>query len=335
MSYETYRNQIIARLSDKLPAKLLNDVMQEIDLLSTGYTIEKTCTDLIVSGRIPEIVKIYVASLGVQNCAKSTLTGYTRELDRFFASVRKPFTAVTANDIRCYLFAGQQAGSWQPSTMEHVRVIINGFFSWLVDNEYLSRNPARVIKPVRIPKKKLPPMQQIELEQIRNACETDRERAMVDFLFATGCRVSEATAVMLSDIDWNERSVRIRHGKGDKERITYFNAEAEVSMRRYLASRPGEDDHLFTKGRAPYTGLTKEAVEHEIKHICERIPDKLPNKVTPHSFRRTMGTQAVARGCPIEKVKEMLGHESLDTTMRYVTISQMEVKQAHEKFLAG
>lgn len=336
MSYETYRNALVLRLSGKLPAKLLNDVMAEVDLLSMDYTIEKTCTDLTTYGGTPDIVKMYIASLAVQNSAKGTLKNYKNDLERFFCFVRKPFEAVTANDIRCYLFNEKQSKNWKPSTMEHKRVIINSFFAWLVDNEYLSRNPAKVIRPIKVPKQKLPPMKQIELELIRNACETDRERAVVDFLFATGCRVSEATNVLLTDIDWKTRAVKIRHGKGDKERTTYFNAEAELSMKRYLSNRDGADDHLFTKSRLPFDGLTKECLEMEIKRICKRIPsDLLPHKVTPHSFRRTMGTQAVAHGCPIEKVKELLGHESLDTTMRYVTVSQEEVQQAHSKYLAG
>lgn len=333
MSYESYRNSLVARISDKLPPKLLNDIMQEIDLLSLGYTIEKQCTDIIPSSPVPEIVKIYIASMAVQNCAKGTLENYKNQLIAFFRKIGKPFPMINTNDIRCYLFYGETERGWTPDTKNHIRGVLNTFFGWLVDNEYLSRNPVKAIKPIRLPKRKLPPLKAIELEKIRNACKSARERALVDFLFSTGCRVSEAKSVTLDDIDWKERSVMIRHGKGDKERITYFNAEAELSMKRYLSVRKGSDTHLFTKSRAPYNGMTKESLEIEIKKISKRVPD-ISIRVTPHTFRRTMGTTAAEHGCPIEKVKELLGHENINTTMQYVTVTQNECKQAHAKYLS-
>ena len=308
MSYEMFRNSLLTRLVDKFPAKLLNDVMQEIDLLSQDYTFEKACTDIITLDAIPEMVKNYIASMAVENCKKTTLRDYKMNLVMFFDRIRKPYTAVTTNDIRCYLFGMQQEKGWTPETMEHKRVIINSFFNWLVANEYLNRN---------------------------NACQTERERALVDFLFSTGCRISEAVAVTIEDINWADRSIIIRHGKGDKERTVYFNAEAELSMKKYLKSSHGSDSHLFVKSKPPFTGVTTEAMEKVIREIRGRIPELLSVKVTPHTFRRTMGTLAVGRGCPIEQVKELLGHESLDTTMQYVTLSQEETKHSHNKYLAG
>lgn len=335
MGYEMYRNSILNRLSDILPTGLLNNVMREIDIVSNDYTIEKSCTDLITTESLPEIVKIYIASMAVENCKKTTLRDYKGNLIMFFNTVCKPFNTVTTNDIRVFLFNQQQERGWSPETTEHKRVIINSFYNWLVDNEYITRNPAKMIKPLKLPKKKLKPLAQIELENFRDACQTDRERALVDFLFATGCRVSEAAAALLSDINWSEHSVIIRHGKGDKERITYINAEAELSLKRYLKNRKGEDEHLFVSGRAPYVGLSTTSLEGDIRRIRKRIPELLSVKVTPHTFRRTMGTLGVSRGCPIEQIKELLGHESLDTTMQYVTVSQEEVKYAHQKYLAG
>jgi site-specific recombinase XerD len=334
-SYEQYRHAILVRLTDRLPAELLNDVMLAIDQVSSDYDISHVCTDLITVEAVPEIVKAFIAALAVQNCKKSTLKDYRNILTSFFQIVRKSFTNVTTNDIRCYLFNQQTQNEWVPETTEHHRIVINSFYNWLVENEYIGRNPAKPIKPARLPKKKLKPLQQIELEKFRNACKTLRERCLVDFFFATGCRVSEAAAVLLSDINWQEQSVLIRHGKGDKERYVYFNAEAELSMKSYLGQRDGNDEHLFVSTRAPYLGLSRESLEKDIRNIRERIPDELSIKVTPHTFRRTMGTTAVKRGCPIEQVKEMLGHESLNTTMQYVTVTQDEVKQSHKKYLAG
>ena len=336
VSYEMFRNSLLTRLTDKLPAKLLNDVMCEVDMLSQDFSFERACTDLITVEDVPEVVKAFIASMAVRNCSTQTLKDYRGVLLRFFQKVSKPFTSVTANDIRCYLFQSQAERNWAATSVEHNRTVIAALFTWLVDNEYLSRNPAKNIRPTKLPKKKLPPLKQIELEEFRNACITPREKALVDFLFATGCRVSEAAAMMITDIDWRECSALVRHGKGDKQRTVYFNAEAELSMKKYLDSINWRGDgHLFTKTRAPYTGVSREALEMEVRKIRNRIPDKLSFKVVPHSFRRTMGTTAVSRGCPIEKVKELMGHESLDTTMHYVTQTQTDVHRAHEQYLGG
>lgn len=335
MSYEHLRSSLSARLLDRLPPALLNAVLCELDIISDDFEISRKSKDLIVTNDIPEIVKLYVASMAVENCKKTTLYDYKINLLLFFRTVCKSFTSVTTNDVRVFLFNQQAEKQWSPETTEHKRVIINSFFNWCVDNEYIARNPARQIKPLKLPKKKLKPLQQFELECFRNACQSDRERALVDFLYSTGCRVSEAAAMLLTDINWSERSVLVRHGKGDKERITYFNAEAELSMRRYLENRKGTDNHLFIAGRAPYVCLSRESLEADIRRIRKRIPDQLSVKVTPHTLRRTMGTSAVKHGCPIEQVKELLGHESLDTTMKYVTVSQEEVKYSHQKYLAG
>lgn len=333
MSYENYRHQIVLRLMDKLPAKLLNDVMAEIDLLSQDYTIEKTCVDLIPYGGEPEMVKMYIASLAIENRSKGTLYDYKMHLFKFFEKVRKPYNTVQTNDVRGFL--AYKAQNCCPASVDHVRTVITGFYQWLVDNEYVNRNPAKAIKPVKLPRRKLPPMKQIELEEFRNACQSDRERALVDFLFSTGCRISEASNVMLSDIDWKERSVIIRHGKGDKQRTVYFNAEAELSMRKYIEARRGCGDHLFVSGRAPYEKLTRESLGADIRRIRNRLKDKLSLKVTPHSLRRTMGTTAANRGMPVQMIQALMGHESIDTTMTYVTVEQNDVRLSHNKFLAG
>lgn len=337
MSYEQFRHSILSRLMDSsIPAEILNRVMVEVDTVAQEYKIERECTDLSVyTDGIPTIVKIYIAALAVQNCAKSTLEDYTRGLRKFFGAVHKPYTMVTTNDIRLYLFGVAQSRGWKASTTEHNRIIVNSFFTWLVDNEYLNRNPARNIEPIRVHKAKKQPLQQIELERLRDACHTPRERALVDVLFSSGVRVSEAAALKTEDIDWTNRTIHVRHGKGDKERFTFFNPEAEVSLKRYFESRTGNSEYVFCKSRAPYTGVSREILEREIKRIRDRILDQLSVKATPHTLRRTTATIASDRGMPVEEIQVILGHESLETTMRYVTVSDSRVKMDYSRYMAG
>ena len=331
MSYEIFRTSLSARLlNHDYPAKLIHDVLQELDIVAADYEIRRACTDLIVTDGVPQVLKNYCASLIIENKARGTVEGYRRELTRFFAAISKPFNQITTNDIRIYLYRRQQENNLSKSTVEHIRVIINAFYSWVVDEELMDRNPARRIEPIRVPRPDRRPVPAVDLEYLRKACETPRERALVDFLYSTGCRISECSALDVSDINWADRSVRIRHGKGDKARTTYFNAEAEVSLREYLDSRPHESSALFCSSRAPYGHVTRELLEREIKSVRSRS-GQLTVPVTPHILRHTFATTALANGAPVQHVQQLLGHASLDTTMIYTHIQQEDIRTSHRK----
>ena len=251
---------------------------------------------------------------------------------KFFDFVRKPYTLVTTNDIRLYIGYRQQHNHLQKSSTEHVRVILNAFFGWLVDEERLSRNPAKRIEPIRVDRKGRDPVPAIELENIRLACQDLREKALIDFLFSSGCRISECAALTLSDIDFRDRSVKIRHGKGDKYRVTYFNAEAEASLRRYLENRRHESDALFSSRRAPYGNVTSTSLEADVRKIRSRVPH-LSVQVVPHALRTTFATTAAGNGMPLQYLQSLMGHANINTTMRYVKSSQTETMANHRKYV--
>ena len=331
-NYEQFRSSLSARLMDhQLPPKLLHDVLQELDIIAADYDVQRKCTDLIASGGDHQIVQMYCAALAVENKAKGTIADYYRILSAFLTTVQKPFSAITTNDIRVYMFNRQQQRNLKKSSLEHLRVVINAFFSWLVDEEYLERNPARRIQPIKVPRSDRQAVPALDLEYLRKACLTPREKALIDFLYATGCRVSECAALELSDINWATRAVTIRHGKGDKSRVTYFNAEAEVSLRAYLDSRKGSSAALFCASRAPYGHVSRESLEAEVRHIRERA--QLTVTVTPHVLRHTFATTAISNGAPVQHVQQLLGHASLDTTMIYTHNNQNDIQASHRKFV--
>lgn len=332
MSYEQFRSSFSARVLDhNIPPKLLHDILQELDIVAADYDIKRACTDLIVAGGFPEIVKCYLAALAVENKAVGTVDGYRRELLKFFDAVRKPFNTVTTNDIRIYMFNRQQSSHLKKSSTEHIRVIINAFYAWLVDQEYMERNPARRIEPINVPRSDRQAVPALDLEYLRQACRTPREKALIDFLYSTGCRVSECAAITMSDINWIDRSVKIRHGKGDKARIVYFNAESEVSLKAYIASKPHETSALFSKSRAPYGHITRNALEAEVRKIRSRV--NLTVTVTPHVLRHTFATTAINNGAPVQHVQQLMGHASLDTTMIYTHNQQDDIRSSHRKYV--
>lgn len=134
-------------------------------------------------------------------------------------------------------------------------------------------------------------------------CEEKRDLAIIDLLYSTGMRVGELVNLDISDVDFEERQC-IVYGKGNKERQVYFDARTKLHLASYLESRNDKNPALFV------------------------TLDK------PHKFRRSMATKAIDKGMPIEQVQRLLGHQQIDTTMRYAMVSRNNVKISHRKFIA-
>ncbi len=333
MSYESFRNDVSARLLDILPdSASLAPILAAIDAAAAPFEFSRRCTDLIVTDGVPDAVRLYIASKAVQNIAKGTLANYYRALRLFFQHVKLPLEKVSANDIRLYLYFYKQSRNVQDGTIESLRIILNGFFEWCTDEDLLQKNPCRRVHSVKAASHERLPLNALELETVRQSCHSLREKAMVDFMYSTACRVSEFSAMNISDINWQEHTVRIRHGKGDKARTTFLNAESEVSLKAYLATREDDSDALFVTVRAPHRRMGVKSIQDEVARIVSRC--SLSVHVTPHIFRHTAASLALQRGMPIDQVQRFLGHAKIQTTLRYAKLLDCDVKISHGKYVA-
>lgn len=154
----------------------------------------------------------------------------------------------------------------------------------------------------------------------------------MEFLYSTGCRVSEMSAVKKKDINWLDNSVRL-FGKGKKHRLSFINAKAEVAIKNYLNSRKDDSEFLFVSERAPHGQLSKDAYEKIIRNIVKRTPEVQGKHITPHTLRHTMATTALRGGMPITDISKLLGHEKIDTTMIYAKTSTEEIREGHKRFV--
>jgi len=331
MSYESMRLDFASRLFQNFDEDTVRQIVSELDLVSDTYEIKRKCTDLMIPDVIPDSVKLYIASKHIQNVSKGTLENYYRTLHHFFKTVALPIEQVTTNHIRLYLNHYKIKRDVKNNTLEGIRVCLNGFFEWCVDEEIIPKNPARRVKHIKYRDDERLPMSDLELETVRQSCASPREKAMVDFLYSTACRVSEFVALNKADINWQDRTVRIRHGKGDKARTTYLNASADVSLRAYLATRTDDSEALFVSARRPHHRLTSKAVQNEIAKIVNRCD--LTVHVTPHIFRHTAASLALQRGMPIDQVQRFLGHSKIETTLRYAKLLGADVQNSHGKYV--
>ena len=333
MSYEQFRNDILLSLSDILPGEQVSRVLSVMDATATSYDISRKSMELsVLTDDLPQIVKIHIAAKAIENKSKATLSQRTYILRKFFSDIRMPFDKVTANDIRSYLFRYKKTYGVSDSTLDRIRSNLLCFYQWCVDEEYMQRNPAAKIATIKYQDPQVEPLTSLELEMIRSVCHDAREKAIVDLFYCTGCRVSELCDLLISDINFERLTVHIRHGKGDKERMSYLNAEAVISLKNYLSERVDNCPYLIVSERKPAHQVTTNAIRKMLKKLEKRTGTAI--HLHPHKFRHTTATDALGHGMQVEQVQRLLGHSNIATTMRYAKVSQKDVQDAHRKYLA-
>lgn len=322
MNYEAFKSAFSSMLSDGMPA---SQVLRCLDAVAGAYEIRARES----SAAGPEPLALFLAAKSVEEKSPNTLKLYKSVISSFLSSLRVQLPSVTVNDVRLHLFACRQRGM-KPVTVSNVRRILNSFFEWCAAEQLVPANPVRRIAPIRPEKSPRRAMQRVELEYLRAACVTLRDKALVDFLYSTGARVSECCRAQISDIDWIRKTVLIRHGKGNTSRLTYLNPEAEVSLRAYLAGRRDPSPYIFARSRgSSCLPLNPKSVQDAVSALAARSGRAFSVRITPHVFRHTVATVALRNGMPLEQVQRFLGHANINTTMIYASVSDEDVRRSH------
>lgn len=320
------RAEFAANLLYCVPMEQISTILSAFDEVLSGYRVEKTGTDLITqSGSAHEFVKMYIASKAISNLSVGTLYQYKLRLEDFISTVSKPITEITTNDIRLYLYHYKSDRNATNNYLDQIRKILSGFFCWLQNNNYIDSNPCTNVEHIKFQAAERKPLTSYELEILRYNCHDIREKAIVDFLFSTGCRVSEFCAANKSDIDWQQRSLVIRHGKGDKRRVVFFNAESELTLRKYLETRCDDSEALFVGSRSPHNRLSVKAVQN----ILNKVSARCNMHVYPHMLRHTFATSGIRSGMPLEKLQTLMGHAEPRTTLIYAKMDQSDLRREH------
>ena len=327
------KSRLIGRMQEFLITHLSQEdaimVTDELTRVLSDYEVIKAENSLVVYDNInEELLKRFCACLLIEGKSKKTVDQYRRTAIKFAQVAQKPYTDVNAYDIRCFL-AMEKGRGISDRTLENTRANLSSFFQWLTAEELIQKNPCVAVKNIKFTKSIKIPFSPIEIDALRFACKTDRERAMLELLLSSGIRVSELTALTIQDIDFEKMSVHVRCGKGGKARITYINDLAKMHLLNYLMSRKVTGDYLFyNKWRKP---LNAGGVRHILNQLGERA--KVPN-VHPHRFRRTFASTLAQRGMAIEEIRKLLGHSNLNTTLEYVYTSDEQVQVSYRKHIA-
>ena len=275
------------------------------------------------------LVELFLAAKRIEGCSEKSLKYYESTILALLDDLGKDVKHIVTDDIRTYLTEYQARKQSSKVTIDNIRRILSSFFSWLEDEDYILKSPVRRIHKVKTGTNIKETYTDEALELMRDNCTELRDLAIIDMLASTGMRVGEMVLLNREDIDFNERECVV-FGKGDKERIVYFDARTKIHLLNYLNSRDDDNPALFVSLQKPYNRLQISGVEVRLRQYGKRLG---LNKVHPHKFRRTLATMAKDKGMPIEQLQQLLGHRRIDTTLQYAMVKQSNVKIAHRKYI--
>lgn len=324
--------QVISKILLKMEGKGLDELQNVLYCVLSGYDITEKSTELQRIDRSwEEELGAFLVRKRVEGRSDGTIVQYKQHLRRMLQYINKPVKEITEADLFMYISVYKKRRDVSNVYLDNIRLVFSSFFGWLNNKGYIAKNPAAGLDPIKKEKRIKKPLSDTELEVLRRNCILKRDTALVEFLYSTGVRVSELIALNRQDINYNSMNA-IVYGKGAKEREAYLTATACMHLKEYLAVRTDDNEALFVSLKAPHKRLTVAGVEEILRRLGKETGIE---KVHPHRFRRTMATNILNKGMPIEEVKEVLGHAKLDTTLIYCQINKESVQHHHKKYMSA
>lgn len=326
----TMKERLIADIEQQMQKKLDNSQLEQLHhvllccLKEYDFCINENREEDNV-----DYTELFLAAKRIEGRSEKSLTYYKATIEKMQAEVGKEVKHITTEDLRCYLSEYQSKNNSSKVTIDNIRRILSSYFGWLEDEDYIMKSPVRRIHKVKTGKCVKDTYTDEALELMRDNCREPRDLAIIDMLASTGMRVGEMVLLNRNDIDFKERECVV-FGKGDKERIVYFDARTKMHLQRYLQMRQDDNPALFVSLNRPYRRLSIGGIERRLHNFGSKLGIQ---KVHPHKFRRTLATMAIDKGMPIEQLQQLLGHQRIDTTLQYAMVKQSNVKLAHRKYI--
>lgn len=324
------KEELITEIEQQMLKNLDNSQMQQL------HKVLKDCFrgyEVVAATEKQEekidYIELFLSAKRIEGRSDKTLAYYRSTVERMVGKIGKAVNRITTEDLRTYLVEYQKEHGSSKVTIDNIRRILSTFFGWLEDEDYIVKSPVRRIHSVKTGKTIKETYTDEELELMRDSCTEDRDLAIIDMLASTGMRIGEMVLLNRDDVDFAERECKVL-GKGDKERIVYFDARTKMHLQNYLNGRNDNDPALFVSLNAPHSRMTIGGIEARLREIGNRLGIR---KVHPHKFRRTLATIAIDKGMPIEQLQHLLGHQRIDTTLQYAMVKESNVKLAHRKYI--
>lgn len=323
---EQLLSEIVAVIFNGIPGMEVEKMKSILSTVLTKYHVQKVEENELHPDSKEKIL-LFLSSKRLEGLSAITLNGYELDLKIFFNHVPKRTDNITAADIRAYL---GRFNNLKMSTIGKKLSVLKSFFGWLAAEELIQRDPSARLKTPKLEKRMPKALNIAELEMLREACKTVRQRAFIEILYATGCRLSEVYGLDRADINHQSMSCRVI-GKGNKEREVYFSFKSMYHLNKYLNGRNDCSEALMVTERKPYRRLSKRGIQREIDVIAKAAG--LDGKVSPHVLRHTFATLTLNNGAELVAVQELMGHSDPQTTLRYARITEERKREQHKRYL--
>lgn len=321
------RRQTMERIEQKMAVHLNEAQKETLHNILAQCVIEESAA--ACENDTQNYLKIFLAAKRVEGCSEKTIRYYDSTIRNVLTTIGKEVKNVTTDDLRVYLDEYQKRSDASKVTIDNIRRILSSFFAWLEDEDYIVKSPVRRIHKVKTCKTVKETYSDEALELMRDHSDGIRDLAIIDMLASTGIRVGELVKLNRGDIDFENRECIVL-GKGNKQRRVYFDARTKIHLQNYLRSRTDDNEALFVSLQKPFNRLLISGVEIRLRELGRKLD---LSKVHPHKFRRTLATMAIDKGMPIEQVQQLLGHQSVDTTLQYAMVNQNNVKLSHHRYI--
>lgn len=332
----TYEVMIISLLEKQV---MIQDLAKELGKTLTGPDVQTVVDSLTATLSGYEVTRVadpssdtdtedmmdaFLSAKQIEGRSPKTIERYRYILSRAFTEIDVPIRQITVFHLRKYL-ADQKMRGISDNTLEGIRNVFSSFFNWLQKERLLPENPCVNLGKIKCPKKVMLPFSTIDIERLKEHCGSLRNRAILHFLLATGCRISEVCGLNRDSIDFS-RLECVVFGKGAKERTVFFDEVTAMIVKKYLSERTDDSEALFVgKGSSR---MTPGGIRFMLNQIGERAGVQ---NVHPHRFRRTMATSLINHGMAIQEVASILGHDNINTTLTYVYIDKINVGNNYRK----
>jgi integrase/recombinase XerD len=263
--------------------------------------LSKFRQELLVSGYSPRTMKMYLF--------------YTKD---FLEKTGKPIESIAREDVVAYLAKQKEEAGLSNTSLSLIHSALRFFF-----HDFLHK---KIIEDIKLPRKekKLPTvLTKQEIKKLIKAAKRGRNRLLIEFLYSSGVRVSEAVKMKVDDLDLNEGIARVKGGKGKKDRVIILSKKWISSIKKYLNRKKIKSEFVFSKKNGK--PLSTDTVQRIIRKAAEKAG--INKHVTPHTLRHSFATHLLEKGENIRKIQELLGHSNLSTTQIYTKVSVEELKK--------
>lgn len=329
---ETIISETIHRMVKSLTVEQQKELQTTLYVVLGKYEITEKSTDL----RINDVtwmddLQRFLERKRIAGKSERTIEQYDYQLKRILSYINKPIEKVTEGDLNEYLEKYRLIRKVSNVYLDGIRLIMSSFFGWMHKKGFIPKNPAAGVDPIKIEKRIKKAYSDEDLEKVRRGCGNMRNLAIVEFLYATGVRISEMCALNREDVRISEKEI-IVFGKGAKEREVFLTPISCMYLKAYLRERTDDNPALFVSAKKPCDRLQPSGVQALLRKIGKGVGVE---KCHPHRFRRTLATNLLKKGMPLQEVQIVLGHTKIETTLIYCTIDKDCVKADHRKYMAA